>query len=257
MSGWIKLHRKIIDSDIYQMPPLYLRLFERMIIEANHLDKEIPYKEKGSKIIGKKLIRRGERLTSVRELCKWVSWYERGKLTIPNSKTIQNILDWLEENNMVFIYGEKGNRLETHYKIVNYNDYQDIDIPEVTEKKQRGNSRETVTGDKQEYIKNDKELYIDIVEYLNKQTGKNFSPKTKSTIGKINARLKEDYTLEDFKKVIEIKTKQWLHDKDMNKYLRPETLFGNNFEAYLNEETIPILKSSREYDPYEFIPIIE
>lgn len=257
MYGWIKLHRKVIDSDIYQMPPLYLRVFERMIIEANHQDKEIPYREKGSNIIGKKLIKRGERLTSVRDICKWVSWYERGKLTIPNPKTIQNILDWLVENEMIFIYGERGNRVETYYKIVNYDDYQDNDTPEVTEKKQRRNNIETVTGDKQEYIKNDKELYINIVEYLNKQTGKNFSSNTKSTIGKINARLKEDYTFEDFKKVIEVKTKQWLHDKDMNKYLRPETLFGNNFEAYLNEETIPIIKASKEYDPYEYMQIIE
>lgn len=160
MSGWIKLHRRITDSDIYQMPPLYLRVFERLILEANHQDNEIPYKEKGSKVVGKKLIKRGERLTSVRDICKWVAWYERGKLKVPNPKTIQNILDWLEENNMIEIYGKKGNRKETHYKVVNYGVYQGSDDDKVTEKKQLGNSQVTVTGDKQEcirMIKNDKE----------------------------------------------------------------------------------------------------
>ena len=120
VSGWIKLHRRIVDSDIYMMPPLYLRVFERLILEANHQDNEIPYRERGSKVVGKKLIKRGERLTSVRDICRWVAWYERGRLKEPNPKTVQNILDWLEENNMIEIYGKKGNRKETHYKIVNY-----------------------------------------------------------------------------------------------------------------------------------------
>ena len=40
---------------------------------------------------------------------------------------------------------------------------------------------------------------------------------------------------EDFYKVINIKSKQWLNT-DMEKYLRPVTLFSNKFEGYLNEE---------------------
>ena len=40
---------------------------------------------------------------------------------------------------------------------------------------------------------------------------------------------------EDFYKVINIKSKQWLNT-EMEKYLRPETLFSNKFEGYLNEE---------------------
>ena len=110
MAGWISLHRCIIDSDIYKMPPLYLRVFERLLLEANHQDNYIPYKDKNSNIFSKKLIKRGERLTSVRDICKWIAWYERGKIKEPNPKTIQSILDWLEENNMIYIYGVKGNR---------------------------------------------------------------------------------------------------------------------------------------------------
>ena len=156
LDGWVKLHRKIIDSDIYQMPPLYLRVFLRLVIEANHQDNEIPYKEHGQNITGKKLIKRGERLTSVRDICKWVAWYERGKLKEPNPKTVQEILDWLENNNMIEIYGVKGNRKETHYKIVNYDIYQDIDSDKVTEKKQQSNSKTTEKKQSLDTNKNDK-----------------------------------------------------------------------------------------------------
>jgi len=144
------------------MPPLYLRVFERLLIEANHQDNEIPYKKKGEQIIGKKLIKRGERLTSVRDICRWVMWYERGKEIIPNPKTIQNILDWLVENGMIEIYGVKGNRTETHYKIVNYNDYQQKDSDEVTEKKQFGNSLETEKQQSLDTNKNVKNVKNDI-----------------------------------------------------------------------------------------------
>jgi len=158
VDGWVKLHRKIIVSDIYQMPPLYLRVFLRLLIEANHQDNEIPYREKGQSVVGKKLIKRGERLTSVRDICKWVAWYERGCLKEPNPKTIQNILDWLEENNMIEIYGAKGNRKETLYTIVNYDTYQDKDSDKVTEKKQSLDSQVTEKQQSLETNKNDKNV---------------------------------------------------------------------------------------------------
>ena len=29
---------------------------------------------------------------------------------------------------------------------------------------------------------------------------------------------------------------EWINDKTMNKFLRPETLFGTKFEGYLNQQ---------------------
>lgn len=126
VQGFIYLHRSIINSDIYQMPPLYLRVFERLILEANHKDVFIPYKEKSTDPISKKLIKRGERLTTIRDIAEWVSWYERGKLKIPNPKTIISILDWLKKNDMIKTY-DLGNKKGTHYSIVNYDTYQTKD----------------------------------------------------------------------------------------------------------------------------------
>lgn len=79
---------------------------------------------------------------------------------------------------------------------------------------------------------------IYIVEYLNEKADKNFKHTTNKTRTLINARLNEGFTKEDFIKVIDTKVREWINDKKMNQYLRPETLFGTKFEGYLNQNEI-------------------
>jgi len=74
-----------------------------------------------------------------------------------------------------------------------------------------------------------------IVDYFNNKTGKNFKSSSRVTSDKIKARLNEKYTIEDFKKVIDNKVLEW-QGTDMDKYLRPETLFSPKFESYLNQK---------------------
>jgi hypothetical protein len=162
--GYIKLYRAIVQSEIYSLPPLYLRVFERLIIEANHEECTIPYRYKGK--VTDKTIKRGERLTNLRAIGEWVGWYERGVFKIPNPKLIKEIIDYLVENNMIEIVREgqeeqenKSNRNETHYRIVNYEVYQDKKDSKVTEEKQDRNRIETekkLNNNDKEYIKNDK-----------------------------------------------------------------------------------------------------
>lgn len=76
---------------------------------------------------------------------------------------------------------------------------------------------------------------LDAVSYLNGKTGSNFNGKSKSTHTIINARLK-DYSIDDLKKVIDLKCDDWLDDEKMRKYIRPSTLFNaTKFENYMNE----------------------
>ena len=77
----------------------------------------------------------------------------------------------------------------------------------------------------------------EIIDYLNLKVGANYRENSKKTKTLIVSRLKEGFTVDDFKKVIDIKSSQWLRDSQMSKYLRPETLFGNKFEGYLNERS--------------------
>lgn len=77
--------------------------------------------------------------------------------------------------------------------------------------------------------------YKDIIDYLNQKTGKHYKHTTNKTKEFIKARWNQDFNLDDFKKVIDIKTAEWLNT-DSDKYLRPETLFGTKFEGYLNQQ---------------------
>ena len=78
--------------------------------------------------------------------------------------------------------------------------------------------------------------YKEIIEYLNKATNKNYKHTASGNKKLIKARWNENYTLEDFKKVIDIKVSQWKDDPKMQQYLRPSTLFNSKFDNYLNEE---------------------
>lgn len=74
----------------------------------------------------------------------------------------------------------------------------------------------------------------EVIEYLNKITGKNYKTQTASTNKLILARLNEGYTVEDMKKVIEHRWKLW-KGTDIEQYVRPSTLFRpSNFESYVN-----------------------
>lgn len=78
--------------------------------------------------------------------------------------------------------------------------------------------------------------YEEIIQYLNQQTKKEFR-NTKANQTLINGRLKDGFSVDDFKTVIDIKTSEWLNDPKMNEYLRPKTLFSpSNFEGYLNQK---------------------
>jgi len=92
-------------------------------------------------------------------------------------------------------------------------------------------------------ITND-DLILEIINFLNECTGKSYKPTSKVALININARLKEGYTKDDFKKVISVKSTKWLGTK-FEDYLTPNTLFGNKFESYLNEN-INVEKTKQE-----------
>ena len=98
-------------------------------------------------------------------------------------------------------------------------------------KQQQSNNNVTTLSKKKE---KDNNIYSLVIDYLNKKANTNYRASTKNTQSFINARVKEGYTVEDFKKVIDSKSKEWLNT-DFEKYLRPATLFGTKFENYLNE----------------------
>ena len=75
---------------------------------------------------------------------------------------------------------------------------------------------------------------VEIINYLNDVCSTKYKSSTKKNKELINVRLKEGFTVDDFQKVIDKKYNNWINTDD-EKYLRPETLFGNKFEGYLNQ----------------------
>lgn len=115
--------------------------------------------------------------------------------------------------------------------------------------------RKDIMSDKSDDVKT-------VIDYLNQKNGTAYRASSKKNKSLINARFSEGYSVDDFKKVIEIKTDEW-SETDMAKFIRPETLFGNKFDGYLNQ--VPIKKQApvgsrvpewakEEYDDNKVVP---
>lgn len=149
-------------------------------------------------------------------------------------------------------------QLEEHIiKIAGWEEHQNIDgldrIREQTRKrvaKYRENQKklpsnvtgnDTVTGsnaieeEREEEEEIDINIYSSIINYLNSSAKTKFRQSNKKTKTLIKARINEGFTEEDFFRVIDNKVREW-SNTEMEKYLRPETLFGTKFEGYLNQK---------------------
>lgn len=130
MQGYIKDYRKEIESDVWLMPPLYHRTWQWLKYNVNHEEAVIPMRD-GTELH----IKRGQRLTSVRDLAKAVGWYEGVKWKEPNPKTMSGVLDFMVKKGMIEINQGKGNRQYTLITLMNWEVY--------NPKKDEGNSKVT------------------------------------------------------------------------------------------------------------------
>jgi uncharacterized phage protein (TIGR02220 family) len=217
VQGWISLHRKIQDHPLFQEKRVFSK-FEAwidLILSANHKDNKF--------ILGNEMIevKRGSFLTSELKLMKRWGW----------SKTkVRSFLKLLEDDGMIV---KKSDNKKTALTLCNYNDYQNLQTTEEPQKNHEETSKEP-QKDTNNNVNND--LIKNIVEYLNEKSGKDFKCNNKANKEFINARLKDGYSFEDFKKVIDTKVKEWT-GTDQEQYIRPNTLFRpSNFEAYLNQK---------------------
>jgi uncharacterized phage protein (TIGR02220 family) len=79
-------------------------------------------------------------------------------------------------------------------------------------------------------------ISVDILKYLNKiKPSKIPFEFNKVNLSFIEARIKEKFKEDDFKKVIDHKVSEWKDNPKMKKYIRPATLFGDKFNGYLVE----------------------
>ena len=153
------------------------------------------------------------------------------KLFDETEQSISNKIKNLEKNNCIEIeYEKKGCQvLKRKIRLKNFYIHDRNIFISTIEK----NFKENNTSINNTSINN---IYIgQVVDYLNEKIGTKYKSTTPSTKSHISARLREGFTIDDFKSVIDKKTKEW-KDTKYQKYLRPETLFGTKFESYLNQK---------------------
>lgn len=230
--GWIKVFRILLDKPIWlQSTPEQKAILITLLLMANHKEKEWEWNGEKFKIMP------GQFITSLNNIVK-----KCGKgISIQNVRTA---LDRFKKYEFLTYKSTKTGRL---INIVNWRVYQRLkedtnkDNSKELTKSQQSINKELTTNKNDNNVKNEKKnnIYSQIIKYLNVKTSKNYKPATKKTVNLIEARLKEGFLEDDFKKVIDIKCAEWL-GSDMEKYLRPETLFGNKFEGYLNQKITTI-----------------
>lgn len=243
-TGWIKLNRSIQENWLWEEKPFDKKsAWIDLLLMANHKNNKFPL---GNEIIE---VEQGSFITSEIKLMNRWGW----------SKTkLRNFLKLLESEKMIT---KVVDRKKTTISIVNYKVYQGSEDQEKTTEKPQEDQEKTIEKPQEDTNKNDNNekndknniMVAEIISYLNEKTGKNFKSGVAKNRDLIKARLKEGYSVEDFKKVIDIKVAEWLNDENMSKFLRPETLFSNKFEGYLNQKPKQEVKKRIKKDPYASI----
>lgn len=213
-NGYIFIHRKIADW-YGSNSPHRLALWVHLLCKATH--KPLRKLFNGKPIT----IKEGEMISGRKELAS---------ITGISESYVEKILTEFEKEKQIKQVKDSKGRL---ISILNWDSHQGVRTAvrttvRTTERQQKDTNNTHNTHNK--YI------YSRVVTRLNNKTDSSYKPDTPKTQRLIQARLNEGATEQDFYTVIDKKTKQWLGDPQMNKYLRPETLFGTKFESYLNEK---------------------
>jgi len=225
--NWIKLYRKTLKNPVVMKDAEHLAVWVWLLMKAVKFPTCVYF---GGETI---TLRPGQWTTGRRTIAS--------ELHISESK-VYRILKRFENEQLI---EQRTDRQCTLISIVRWNDYQENEQQteqrvnnerttseqRVNTKKESKESRESKEGKKDIYTPE----YEEIVGYLNEMCGTSYRASSKKTQSLIRARLNEGYRVDDFKAVIYKKGKQWVNDPKMCKFLRPETLFSNKFEGYLNE----------------------
>jgi predicted phage replisome organizer/uncharacterized phage protein (TIGR02220 family) len=234
---WIKLSTHMFEDEkirlIEQMPEAdtILIIWVKLLAQAGktnasgyiYLNENIPYTDEMLATIFNRP------LNIVRLALQ--TFKQFGMLEISDEDFI-SIANWEKHQNVA---GLDKIREQTRQRVAKHREKKQLPV---TENVTLRNATEEELELEEELDKKEKENipYKDIVEYLNNKTSSKYKSSTGKTKDSIKARWNEGFRLDDFKRVIDIKCREWLHDDKMNKFLRPETLFGTKFESYLNQK---------------------
>ena len=149
------------------------------------------------------------------------------------NRDVAKWLEELEEQELVKFYEADGKaylHVEDVFKVIRKDVEEDVRYP-IPVFQDKAKKREEARLAKEKKYEEDAAKMVD---YFNLVTGKRIRHSEHSMRHAV-ARLRDGYTLNDLKIVIDHKTEEWLNNKAMQSYLRPLTLFGpRKFDGYLN-----------------------
>lgn len=215
--GYIKLHRKMTEWQWYSDPNTKI-VFLHILFLATH--KPVKYKKFD--------LKPGQAVITIRKLADDLGLSVRNVRTALDNLEATHELTRETTHSFTLVTVENWALYQSDESEMAQQTTHELTGKRHTERKERKEAKERKEN------KNINNIYIAVIEHLNRMTGQRYKPTTKATQDKIDARLNEGFTLDDFIAVIDKKTAQWKDDPKMSEFLRPQTLFGTKFESYLN-----------------------
>jgi len=177
------------------------------------------------------------------------------------SEDIESALDEIAKNASVLFYLHRGCE---YYSFERWKRWQRVDKPQpslitaydagccsiLRSKADAGFEADIPALKRTDKAENAQVVCESVIARLNEKACTAYRPSAPATLALIDARLGENYGIDDFIRVIDKKAEEWM-GTPMQKYLRPQTLFGDKFEGYLNQEDPKPQKRtdySHEYD---------
>jgi hypothetical protein len=166
MSGWVKVHRSILNHWLYTEDRVFSRFeaWNDILLTVNYVDKQAMIKGKLY------TIKRGESILSFESWAKRWNW---------DKTKVRRFLKLLESDSMVVI---KSDNKTTHLTVCNFERYQDERNADETQTKRKRNSNATQTKPTKEREEREegkegesvKPALSDLLVFMSKEEGQRF-----------------------------------------------------------------------------------
>lgn len=242
--GFIKLFRQILDWEWYDDLPT-CRLFIHLLLKANYAERNWHGQtiERGSCITSYATLASETGLSQeqIKRALKNLTKTGEIKRIATNKNTVICVVKYADFQGFGFEYNEQTTSKEQAENKQKTNEQQ-TNNKQTTTTKEIKNKRNKESKNIYTSLPEDKNITAiveTVIQMLNVETdkkdGEGFSPRAKKNVELISALIRDGYTLNDLKTVIEKKCDSWLTDPVMKSNLRPSVLFGDKFDEYLHE----------------------
>ena len=229
--GWVSIHRNLFDHWIWNDKEQFDKrsAWIDLLLMVNHEDKK-------ALIDGQlKLIKRGQRITSLNKLALRWKW---------SRKKVTNFLQTLEEDDMIILKKEQGKY--TLITIVNYSFYQDSDFKKEQVRNKWGTSEEQVRN-----INNNERIMTNNDNKIDRLTEKfNKLLKNKTSVSIVSKNI-DKFGYEK----IELLLNKTSESEWLSKNLDLKKLGNKVLEKALNDKYKDFGEEGDDYDWYEPIKL--